>query len=195
MAILSLLLNNSIQSYLCNFSQEKYYAPEHTIYGLWLLQPALNNKMIALKNFNTFHKANVKKQIMGINIHTHLKHQKYHLPYLMFLTEKDHISKYVSIDHEWYYSSIIQVYQNECKVCCNKFLENKPMLVTFLLGLSSIFHSYRMLLFLRSQIATIFCKIRQIEALAFFHVVSLIKLIRCHFIIQIYCLSTFHSTA
>ena len=39
--------------------------------------------MIALKNFNTFHKANVKKQIMGINIHTHLKHQKYHLPYLM----------------------------------------------------------------------------------------------------------------
>ena len=70
------------------------------------------------------------------------------------------------------------------------------MLVTFLLGLPSIFHSYRMFLFLRSQIATIFCKRRQIEALAFLHVVSLINLIRIsyHFIIRIYCLSTFHST-
>ena len=84
--------------------------------------------MIALKNFNTFYKANAKKQIMGINIHTHLKHQKYHLPYIMSPQNEraqfnDHISKYVLTDHEWYYSSIIWVYWNERKVFSNKFLE------------------------------------------------------------------------
>ena len=101
---------------------------------------------------------------MGINIHTHLKHQKYQLPYLM---QRSPIKNELT-DHEWYYSSIIWVYWNKRIVFSNKFLEKKPMLVTFLFGLPSIFHSYRMFLFLRSQIATIFCKRRQIEALAFF---------------------------
>ena len=49
MVRLSLLLNNSIQSYLCNFSQA-YYAPEHTSYGLWLLWHALEYKNVA-QNF------------------------------------------------------------------------------------------------------------------------------------------------
>ena len=75
--------------------------------------------MIALKNFNTFYKANAKKQIMGINIHTHLKHQKYQLPYLM---QRSPIKNELT-DHEWYYSSIIWVYWNERKVFSNKFLE------------------------------------------------------------------------
>ena len=82
--------------------------------------------MIALKNFNTFYKANAKKQIMGINIHTHLKHQEYHLPYITSNERAQfnyHISKYVLTHHEWYYSQIIWVYWNERKVFSNKFLE------------------------------------------------------------------------
>ena len=124
--------------------------------------------MIALKNFNTFHKANVKKQIMGINIHTHLKHQKYHLPYLMS-------PQYLLITYQNMYqltmNGITHLSYGFTGMNAKCFLTNswnKPMLVTFLLGNPCIFHSYRMLLFLRSQIATIFCKRRQIEALAFF---------------------------